>query len=128
MTIRTLTPADAQAYRVFRLAALQEKPPAFSILYEKEENLPIETIASRLQESQDHYLLGAFVENDLVGIIRFSRSEEENEHHRALIASFYVHPNFRRQGIGKELLAQVLTRAHSNADLRRIHGIVNLMG
>ena len=71
MTIRTLTPEDVKEYRVLRLAALHEQPPAFGTLAEKEESLTLEAMALRLQESEDTYLLGAFLDEILVGTVRF---------------------------------------------------------
>jgi ribosomal protein S18 acetylase RimI-like enzyme len=99
MTIRTLTPTDVEEYRVLRLAALREQPPAFGTLAEKEEKLTLEAMASRLQESEDTYILGTFLDEILVGTIRFSRFEEMNEKHRGFIAGLYVRPDFRRRGL-----------------------------
>jgi ribosomal protein S18 acetylase RimI-like enzyme len=121
MTIRTLTPADVEEYRALRLAALREQLPAFGTLAEKEEKLPLEAVASRLQESKDTYILGAFSDNTLVGTVRFSRFEEPNEKHRGFIAGLYVKPDFRRRGIARTLATEVLIRARRDTDLRRIH-------
>lgn len=120
MTIRTLAPTDVKEYRVLRLAALQEQPPAFGTPVEKEEKLALEAMASRLQESDDTYLLGAFVDDLLVGIIRFSRFEEANEKHRGFIAGLYIKPDFRRRGIARALVTAVLLRARRDPGLRRI--------
>ncbi len=121
MTIRTLTPADVKEYRVLRLAALHEQPPAFGTLAEKEEKLALEAVASRLQESEDTYILGAFLDDILVGIIRFSRFEEVNEKHRGFMAGLYVRPDFRRCGLARALATEVLARARRDTGLRRIH-------
>jgi ribosomal protein S18 acetylase RimI-like enzyme len=119
--IRTLTPADVQAYRKLRLAALYEQPPAFGTPAAKEEKLAIESIAARLQESEDTYILGAFADDILVGTIRFARFDEANEKHRGFMAGLYVRPDWRRRGIARLLANEVLARARQDADLRRIH-------
>lgn len=106
---------------MLRLAALYEQPPAFGTPVEKEEKLALEAVASRLQESEDTYLLGAFLDNILIGIIRFSRFEEANEKHRGFIAGLYVKPDFRRHGIARALVTEVLLRARRDSGLRRIH-------
>jgi ribosomal protein S18 acetylase RimI-like enzyme len=121
MTIRILTPADVKEYRVLRLAALSEQPPAFGTPAEKEEKLTLEAVALRLQESEDTYILGAFTDDSLVGIIRFSRFEEANEKHRGFIAGLYVKPEFRRRGFARTLATEVLVRAQQDTGLRRIH-------
>lgn len=121
MIIRTLTPADVEGYRLLRLAALYEQPPAFGTPVEKERKLSLEAVASRLQESEDTYLLGAFLDYLLVGTIRFSLFEEANEKHRGFIAGLYVKPDFRRRGIARALVTEVLLRARRDSGLRRIH-------
>jgi ribosomal protein S18 acetylase RimI-like enzyme len=121
MAIRTLTPTDVEEYRVLRLAALREQPPAFGTLAEKEEKLTLEAMASRLQESEDTYILGTFLDDILVGTIRFSRFEEVNEKHRGFIAGLYVRPDFRRRGLARALITEVLMHARRDNSLRRIH-------
>ncbi len=121
MTTRTLTPADVKEYRVLRLTALREQPPAFGTPAEKEEKLALGELASRLQESEDTYFLGAFVDDILVGTVRFSRFEDVNEKHRGFIAGLYVRPGFRRRGLARALATEVLVRAQRNTGLRRIH-------
>jgi RimJ/RimL family protein N-acetyltransferase len=121
MTIRKLTPADVKEYRVLRLSALHEQPPAFGTPAEKEEKLELEAIAARLQKSENTYILGAFSGNILVGSIRFSRFEEANEKHRGFIAGLYVKPDFRRRGLARAMATEVLVRAQKDIGLRRIH-------
>ncbi len=121
MTIRTLTPADVKEYRVLRLAALYEQPPAFGTPVEKEKKLALEAVALRLQESEETYILGAFSGDMLVGTIRFSRFEEANEKHRGFIAGLYVRPDFRRRGFARALVTEVLERARQDTGFRRIH-------
>ncbi len=119
--IGTLIPADVEEYRLLRLAALHEQPPAFGTPVEKEKKLSLEAMASRLQESEATYLLGAFAKHILGGTIRFSLFEEANEKHRGFIAGLYVKPDFRQRGIARALVTEVILRARQDSDLRRIH-------
>jgi ribosomal protein S18 acetylase RimI-like enzyme len=117
--VRVLTSNDAEAYRVVRLQALHEEPPAFGSLPEDEPNLS-ET-AARLTESDDRCFFGAFQGEQLVGIVRLSRYSEPNEKHRAYLAGLYVLPPFRRIGCGRVLVERALSRAANAPDIRRIN-------
>ena len=50
MLIRSLTTTDAALYQPLRLRALREHPEAFAPAFEEEQQLPLETIANRLQQ------------------------------------------------------------------------------
>jgi ribosomal protein S18 acetylase RimI-like enzyme len=117
--VRVLTSTDAETYRVVRLQALHEQPPAFGSLPEDEPNLS-ET-AARLAESDDRCFFGAFQGKQLIGIVRLSRYSAPNEKHRAYLAGLYVLPPFRRIGCGRALVRQALSRAANAPDIRRIN-------
>ncbi len=119
VSVRALTPADADAYRSVRLQALHEQPPAFGSLPEDEPNLS-ET-AVRLAESDDRCFFGAFQSGQLVGIIRLSRYSAPNEKHRAYLAGLYVLPPFRGYGCGRALVREVLRRAANAPGVRRVN-------
>lgn len=119
VSVRVLTPADAEAYRSVRLRALHEQPPAFGSLPEAEPNLS-ET-AARLAESDERCFFGAFQGDQLIGIIRFSRYSAPNEKHRAYLAGLYVLPPFRRHGCGQALVREVLSRAANAPGIRRVN-------
>lgn len=76
-SVRALIPTDAEAYLSVRLFALHEQPPAFGTLPEDEPNLS-ET-AVRLAQSNDRCFFGAFHNDQLTGIVRFSRYSD-NDH------------------------------------------------
>lgn len=118
-SVRLLTPTDADAYHRVRLQALTEQPPAFGALPEEE---PTATeIATRLAATDDRSFFGAFVEEQLVGILRLSRYSAANEKHRAYLAGLYVLPPYRRHGCGRALIQAALTRATELPGLRRIN-------
>lgn len=121
MIIRILTPADVKVYRALRLEALCEHPPAFGTPAEREERLTLEVMALRLQKSEETCILGAFLDDILAGIIRFSLFEEVNEKHRGFISGLYVKPDFRRRGLARALVTEVIGLARRTIGLRRIH-------
>jgi len=119
VSVRVLTPADAEAYGVVRRRALHEHPPAFGSRPEDEPNLA-ET-AAKLAESDDRCFFGAFQGEQLIGIVRLSRYSAPNEKHRAYVAGLYVMPPFRGNGCGRALVRQALSRAANAPAIRRVN-------
>jgi RimJ/RimL family protein N-acetyltransferase len=119
ISIRALSPADAQSYRFVRLLALHEQPPAFGSLPEDEPNLS--ELAARLAESNDRCFFGAFQDDQLIGVVRISRYSASNEKHRAYLGGLYVLPAFRRNGCGRSLVRQALSWAANARGIRRVN-------
>ena len=117
--VRLLLPADASAYRSVRLQALQESPPAFGSLPEEEPDLARTT--ARLSADDDRCFFGAFVGEQLVGIVRLSRYEAPNEKHRVYLGGLFVLPAFRGAGHGRALVRAALNRAASLPGIRRVN-------
>jgi ribosomal protein S18 acetylase RimI-like enzyme len=53
-------------------------------------------------------LLGAFLKNRLVGTVQLVVGMPPNQQHRFEISKMVVHPNERRQGLGKALMNEAL--------------------
>lgn len=90
MNVRVLKPEDAAPYQTLRLQSLREHPEAFGNAYEDECDLSIDTVAERLRPSPDRCVIGAWVENTLVGIVGFGRYSGRKTRHRAMIGAMYV--------------------------------------
>lgn len=118
-SVRALVPADAEVYRTVRLRALAEQPPAFGTPPEDEPDLAATRL--RLVESEDRCFFGAFVGEELAGMVRFSRYSAANEKHRAFLAGLYVVPSCRGAGLGRALVEAALARARSDGRLRRVN-------
>ena len=119
VSIRVVSPSDAQSYQSVRLLALHEQPPAFGSLPENEPNLA--EIAVRLAGSGNSCFFGGFQDERLIGIIRISRYCASNEKHRAYLGGLYVLPAFRRQGCGRTLVKQALSWAANMQSIRRVN-------
>ena len=93
MEIRELGEADATEYRELRLRALREHPESFLSSYEAERARPETEVAARLArsaESPDDFILGCYVDDELVGMIGFSRDDREKQRHRGFIWGMHV--------------------------------------
>ncbi|MBC7783603.1 MAG: GNAT family N-acetyltransferase [Burkholderiales bacterium] len=119
MAMRILTAEDAALYRAIRMAALEERPPAFGSLPEAEPDL--HEMATRLSATRDRCFLGAIHDEQLVGVIRISHYDATNEKHRAYLAGLFVSPPLRRCGYGRALVRAALDRATSDPAIRRVN-------
>ena len=124
MVIRQLTETDTALFRVLRLRALRESPHAFTNSYEEFSEQPLESIAQRFRDqvnSRVNFTLGAFQDDQLVGIVGFYRETALKIQHKGSIVSMYVQPEFRSQGIARALLTEAIDRA------RRLPGLTQLL-
>lgn len=59
----------------------------------------------------ERLLVGAFIDNRLVGTVQLYLAPEPNAPHRAEVYKLLVHRDFQRQGIGATLMAEVERQA-----------------
>ena len=123
--VRKLTGADAGAFQSLRLRGLRECPWAFASSYEEECDLTLESVAERLQARDDRAVFGAFVKEDLIGVLGLRRESHRKLAHKAYVWGMYVAPERRRDGIGHRLLAQALSAARSDLRVRQVNLGVN---
>jgi len=123
--IRRLTAADAAIYWPLRLRALREEPESFGASYEEQRDMPLESAAIRLRESEnapDKATFGAFDEHgQIAGMIGLVREQGAKSQHKAFIWGVYVVPEARGQGVGAALLETALDFA------RQIEGLEQVM-
>ena len=118
--IREITKTDAAQYRTLRLRALKEYPTIFSSSYETERDWPLPAFADRLPNTPgatDAFILGCFVEGDLVGSIGFYRYEGPKLEHTGRIVAAHVAAEQQGKGYGRAMVVAALERA------RRVPGL-----
>lgn len=117
--IRTLTTQDIDAFSELRLAALETHPESFATTANDWREAPpekIEALLSRCETSADHAIWGAY-QPRLAGMIGFSRETRQLTRHKGSLWGFFVRPEFRGQGLGRQLLATAVAYAGTLLEL-----------
>ena len=83
ISIKRLSPKNAEAYRRLRLSALKECPTAYGSSYAKTARRPLAEFKSFLEVTPDNWNFGAYQGNKLVGTVRLVRYDGAKEKHKA---------------------------------------------
>ena len=129
MKINRLTPKDYEHFYSLRLASLEGCPEEFATDAEGWKNAPRETINKLLihsQERQDAPILGAWKNDELVGLVGVNRDLRPSVMHKSSLWGLYVLPERRKLGLGSALLDEVIKIAHETSDLRLIRAVVTI--
>lgn len=124
-TIKLLRASDVQSYKSLRLKSYKEAPLAFSESYEDESKKPLRNFEEELiieGNPPEQFILGAFIgSNQLIGFVKFRRDKRSKARHKSMIHAMYVDQQYRRQGIGKLLIDQLLDHTKVIENLEQIH-------
>jgi ribosomal protein S18 acetylase RimI-like enzyme len=121
LEIRTLGEGDAQSYFGLRLEALEQEPGSFAESADEFRKTTPARVAEWLRSSpDDNFIIAAFADDQLIGMAGFYRSRGDKTGHRGHVWGVYVNSNWRRQGVARNLLNQLLRRARSLPGLLQV--------
>lgn len=110
--IRKLTLADLNEFFILRLESLQDSPHSFLSSYEDEKKSGPDFYENILKKDNiDNVIFGAFVEDQLVGIVGIYQSKFRRLKHKANLWGAYVKSDKRGMGIAKQLMLTAINHA-----------------
>jgi ribosomal protein S18 acetylase RimI-like enzyme len=109
--IKKLIKHDAEHYRNIRLEALSNNPDSFGTMYDEEVIRTTDNFRERIPVDNNNFILGSYMDENLTGIVAFHQESRIKLRHKAYIRSMYVQPEYRKKGIGKLLLNELIKRA-----------------
>jgi ribosomal protein S18 acetylase RimI-like enzyme len=122
ITIRKLTGDDAQSFWQLRSEGLELEPHAFTESVDEHRKITVDEIARRLggTVADGNFVMGAFAGSQMVGTVGFFQRQGPKVRHRGIIWGVYVQAAWRKQGVAKLRLAEMLRLARTINGLEQI--------
>lgn len=120
--IRPIVKADAEGFFQLRLQALKTNPESFGADYEATlADHTVESYAERIPEPQsDNLIIGAEVDEQLVGMMGFVRETRLKTKHTGFIWGVFVAPNMRGKRIGWQMMDAMMTHIKQLQGLHKV--------
>jgi RimJ/RimL family protein N-acetyltransferase len=121
--VSRISPAELSAFKRLRDEALALHPDAFDADIESERARPPESYLGRLGLGDSlggSFLLGAWAERDLVGMIGLERQSLHKLRHSAELNSLMVSPRHTGRGVGFMLILAAIEEARHAIGLEQI--------
>lgn len=112
ISYRKLAAEDAGAYRNIRLESLKAHPESFGSTFEDQSKLPQLMFEKALVQPYDkRFVLGAFSQDELIGICGFVPSNDFDLLHTGTLIQMYVKATYHGRKIGLNLVKALLQAA-----------------
>ena len=109
---------QAEHYKKFLTFGLINDEENFRITPNDDSNASFPT-----KDTLDSFSLGAYSDNELAGIVSFTRDggDREKLRHKGILFRMYVSKDFRGQGIAKRLIEKLIERVKQISDIEQIN-------
>jgi RimJ/RimL family protein N-acetyltransferase len=106
------------SYKEFLRTGLIEDEDNFRLTANDDEEAPFPT-----NNKEDSFTLGAYINNELAGVVSFERdgAEREKLRHKGILFRMYISKKFRGRGVGRELIGAVMQRAEKVTGIEQIN-------
>lgn len=116
--ITELKSDQAEHYKKFLTFGLVNDEENFRITPNDDLNASFPT-----KDTLDSFSLGAYSDNELAGVVSFTRDggDREKLRHKGILFRMYVSKDFRGQGIAKKLIEKLIERVKQISDIEQIN-------
>ncbi|KAA3597932.1 MAG: N-acetyltransferase [Calditrichaeota bacterium] len=120
--IRKLNFEDINSFIKIRLESLRVNPEAFLTTYDEDHCHDLKAITEKFeQHNENNFILGKFVENELVGIVGLFREQRIKTLHKAMVWGVFIKEEFRGKGYSRDLMDECLRLAKTLEGLELIN-------
>jgi ribosomal protein S18 acetylase RimI-like enzyme len=120
--IRRFLEPDAQAFYRLRLEALENEPNAYTESPDEHRQMTARALAKLGTDSADNsqIVLGACSDEEFIGLAGLGQLDAQKTRHKARLWGVYVKPEWRRKGVARVLVTELIRRARSMPGLEQI--------
>jgi RimJ/RimL family protein N-acetyltransferase len=111
VAVRLITPEDLAPLRALRMEALVHDGDAFMLSPEEESAQTDDAVRPRLQASDDAFMVGAFDDDHMVGMVGAARLGRAKVQHTFNVWGTYVRPAQRGLGVSKHMMQALIAHA-----------------
>lgn len=119
-----ITEANWQQFKSIRLEALKYESVAFSTSFSEGEAYP-DGYWKGILADRNNIIILAIVEGKCVGMVRAALKDEDVDENTAFVGSLYVNENYRRMGIGKMLMDELISKIKNQSKVSSVRLWVN---